>query len=104
MNICHWLFSEFSGTRRRVALRRFFAQTISPKVGQALLDQFPWMLLNCLKGINMVQAVYSRLSSEQACSIARQIARVLTSIHSLAFAGCGTLVRRGAGLAVGKPK
>lgn len=65
--------------------------------------EFPWVLMGRLPGRNMDWEMYDRLPTEQACGVARQLASILTSIYSLTFTGCGSLVRGHDRLVVGKP-
>ena len=75
-----------------------------PRVlNSGVMDGLPWMLLNLMPGDDMCRSLYDQLSSQHACSIAKQVAHVLHSLYKTCFFGCGSLIKGSEGLTIGRP-
>lgn len=72
-------------------------------LGSGNNEGFQWMLFERMAGANMLTTLYDKLPSQQACDIARQIARVLHSMYQIRFQGCGSLVSGSDQLTIGRP-
>lgn len=74
-------------------------------VDAGVSNGFRWMLMDRLFGVNM-NTIYCQLPSQQACSIAKQIAHVFYDLSQISFRGCGALINKKqpeSGLTIGRP-